>query len=753
MTAYPALLKSCKDTDRRLVTLEMHSQGMEAVIEGCCDLCGPAQALRDETAPEAAHSWVVCLQCGLVYRYPRPTLRSIRDRFIERKDCKPERSTLTALELLALERYHLLRPWIPFAAERKGRALEVGCANGCFLRLLQGAGMVVKGIEPDPTRSKFGQDTYALEVQTSVAELFEPSVEPLDLVASFEVLHRVLNPHRVLANIAGSLRQGGLLFLETPCLDIPGGPDSAAVLGPEALQAFSRAWLFGLLDLLGLYVCDTGFRDSHLWLVARKEQGAARLDVPLVLDDPVARFHSLRIARLQPDANGMHSPLPAPHLPPRPEAWRAPGPAKPLPPVPQADTLASPSEGETRKHWLARQARRLAYKLRSERHDILPGLARKVLRHVGLSPEWEPRYRPPKARPRLAILTVAAPDVVDEPIYQACLRWAVEKSYGPVDWTEIRSVASARPTGGTAGDVSQPVQVVTGRMPSGAGASDAPEALAELVHAAISSGAVVAFGVGQDGPTVQGELLESLPTGGSGPNMRLAATWHRPESVPGFRRIPIRIRRRWTWQPPLPAVCGICEPNGHADADPEGHTLLINIPMEQARSLLGGRLDAFLRSVAEAAHTLHERGWRIVVARHAPLDACFEPWLDGADVPYEVCCTPGADVFEVLGAYARALVVMGCRPLSPALGIGLGRASLGLDIGNGVRQMLSALGAGERCLTASDPEIATRIVGFAEEIAKAPHIALAEAAALRQAAWDATLANLARLLDVVEEAV
>lgn len=737
--------------DTLLLAPEMHSPVMDAVIDGCCDLCGPAQALRDEAAPVATRSWVVCLQCGLVYQYPRPTLRSIVDRFTGHKGFKLERSTLNALELLALERYRLLRPWLPIGGERKYRALEVGCAYGCFLRLLQGAGMDVEGIEPDPARAQFGQDTYALDIQTSVAELWEPPVEQLDFAASFEVLHRVLNPHRVLANITGSLRQGGLLFLEIPCLDIPGGSDAAGALGVEALQAFSRTWLFGLLDLLGLCVCDTGFRDSHLWIVARKEQGAARLNVPLVLDDPVARFHSLRIARLHPDANGTLSPLPAPHLPPRPQVRRVPGPAKPLPPIPQADTLASHSEEESHANWLARQARRLAYKLRSERHDIVPGLARKVLRRVGLSPEWEPRYRPPKGRPRLAIVVAAATDVVDEPIYQTCLRWAVEKSYGPVDWIEMDSVASVQHSGETIGDVSKAVQMVTGRMPSDVGANDAPEGLAELANAALSTGAVVAFGVGPDGPTARGDLLKSILTAGPGPNVRLAATWHRPESVPGFRRIPIRIRRRWTWQPPLPAVCGLCAPTGHTDPCPEGLTLLINVPMEQARSLLGGTLDAFLRSVAVATHTLHERGWRILVARHAPLDACFEPWLDGADVPYEVSCTAGADVSQVLGAYSRALVVLGCRPLTPALGIGLRRASLGLDIGNGVRQMLNALGAGERCLTASDPGIASRIVGFAEEVATAPHLALAEAAALRQAAWDATLANLARLLDVVEE--
>jgi len=182
-----------------------------------CVLCGSSQrsfCFRDE--PFAV---VRCRDCGLVYVTPQMSpegLPAVYGDSYWRNDCPSERGygDYLADESLYLRtfrrRFHALQAHLPAS----GRALDVGCAAGFFLEVLQEQGWVVCGVEPSLPMARRAREEKGFEIHQSLDApgLAEAS---FDLVTFWDVIEHLPDPPAALQRARTLLRPGGVLVLET----------------------------------------------------------------------------------------------------------------------------------------------------------------------------------------------------------------------------------------------------------------------------------------------------------------------------------------------------------------------------------------------------------------------------------------------------------------------------------------------------------------------------------------------------------
>jgi SAM-dependent methyltransferase len=103
-----------------------------------------------------------------------------------------------------------LAPFVPINNPPAGsRVLDFGCGDGKFLDRLQDRGWETFGIEPSMDLA------FARHRRLDAP----PQDGSFDLVVLHQVLEHVPNPLAVLRSLAGSLREGGVMFVSVPNLD------------------------------------------------------------------------------------------------------------------------------------------------------------------------------------------------------------------------------------------------------------------------------------------------------------------------------------------------------------------------------------------------------------------------------------------------------------------------------------------------------------------------------------------------------
>jgi SAM-dependent methyltransferase len=246
-----------------------------------------------------------CHACGLLFANPLPTAPQLQQYYSADGPC----ASVGAERVLKIEEAHRRlggkksRPKIRKAAGGPdllldalaryapvhepppgAKVLDFGCGDGKFLNRLQ----------------DLGWETYGIEPSSHVAFLRHrrldapPSDASFDLVVLHHVLEHVTPPLDVLRQLAGALRDGGLLFLSVPRLDtLPQHGDLTYCLnGMSHVVSFSERCLAGLLSRAGFAI-------------------AARLSTP-ELDDSLTKGKPLRLRLV---ARRTATPPPSPEAP------------------------------------------------------------------------------------------------------------------------------------------------------------------------------------------------------------------------------------------------------------------------------------------------------------------------------------------------------------------------------------------------------------------------------------------------------
>lgn len=94
--------------------------------------------------------------------------------------------------------------------------LELGCAHGSFVALMQQAGYRASGVEMSPWVVAFGQKTFDIPIHTGPVESRGLPPASLDVIALMDVLEHLPDPMATMRHCLELLKPEGLLLIQTP---------------------------------------------------------------------------------------------------------------------------------------------------------------------------------------------------------------------------------------------------------------------------------------------------------------------------------------------------------------------------------------------------------------------------------------------------------------------------------------------------------------------------------------------------------
>ncbi|HTZ78210.1 MAG TPA: class I SAM-dependent methyltransferase [Stellaceae bacterium] len=185
---------------------------MEKVV---CNLCGGDRSRFVYRQPDALFfpdRWfdvVECLQCGLGFVNPRPTISEMAEYY-------PAAFFSSFNDPAHAQRYAAEARFLPVAGVTGvPRLLDVGCANGDFPRFMKARGWDVEGVELSPNAAAIA-DFPVYRSEFSAAPIDGPRY---DAVTAWGVLEHVHDPMAYFRKAAQVLRPGGRFVFLVPNFD------------------------------------------------------------------------------------------------------------------------------------------------------------------------------------------------------------------------------------------------------------------------------------------------------------------------------------------------------------------------------------------------------------------------------------------------------------------------------------------------------------------------------------------------------
>lgn len=160
------------------------------------------------------------------------------------------------IERRAMYDYPGFPPWVP-----GGRALDIGCGNGRFLDRIRRHGWDVVGVDTSAAAAAAAAESFGITVHVGPVEEAPIEERSLDFVHMSHVLEHLPQPVTTLRRVAGLLRPGGRLYVETPNIESLGFRWAGQYW--FALDAPRHLWLFGPVTLPRALV-QCGFSVHHL---------------------------------------------------------------------------------------------------------------------------------------------------------------------------------------------------------------------------------------------------------------------------------------------------------------------------------------------------------------------------------------------------------------------------------------------------------------------------------------------------------
>lgn len=161
-----------------------------------------------------------CLNCGLIYLSPRPTVTSIGNYYpSDYANFKPpiDSERFAVMRWMRQRKLSKRRGMIEnYGQKTNGDLLDVGCATGLFLYEMAQAGWRAVGVEPSTYAAELAQTTYNLDVFNGffLDAPFEP--QSFDAITFWDVLEHTFSPLEEVEFAGRLLRPGGLLALSVP---------------------------------------------------------------------------------------------------------------------------------------------------------------------------------------------------------------------------------------------------------------------------------------------------------------------------------------------------------------------------------------------------------------------------------------------------------------------------------------------------------------------------------------------------------
>jgi len=236
-----------------------------AWTEVACGLCGSRERrLKFEDGP---FSVVTCTECDLTYVTPRLDPEALIDNVYNEgywsSDAAKERgyTDYRSDEPLYLKTYRRRLKVVRRHFAKPGRVLDVGCAAGFFLSVMQESGWDVTGLEPSDAIRPHAQRLIG-EDNVRAGLLGEVDLEPgsFDLVTMWDVIEHIPDPVAAVKEVGKLLAPGGKFLIETQNVD----SHAARLLGKrwqhykhaEHIYHFNEKTLGDILERAGFDVLE-----------------------------------------------------------------------------------------------------------------------------------------------------------------------------------------------------------------------------------------------------------------------------------------------------------------------------------------------------------------------------------------------------------------------------------------------------------------------------------------------------------------
>lgn len=130
------------------------------------------------------------------------------------------------------------------------RVVELGCAHGSFVALMQQAGFRASGVEMSPWVVAYGKETFGIDVQVGPVEALDIARGSLDAIAMMDVMEHLPDPTATMSYCLELLKPDGILLIQMP--------DFVEGLPYEALVETNGPFLEQLKE------------DEHLYLYSKR---------------------------------------------------------------------------------------------------------------------------------------------------------------------------------------------------------------------------------------------------------------------------------------------------------------------------------------------------------------------------------------------------------------------------------------------------------------------------------------------------
>lgn len=210
---------------------------------GRCPVCGSSGIFSFQSRDlmfdgNEAFRYFICRRCSTEFQSPMPGASRIAsfypdeyDQYAPLEDQKPLSPSKTAVLKYRYGYSHLATPPLPYRLLSRvvalfnykdalpfiadGRALDVGCGNGSFIRYMNTLGWRCEGVEFNPTAVKVCRQA-GLKVFHGELEAAGFPDARFDLVTARQLIEHLPNPAAFAKEVARILKPGGRLVIITP---------------------------------------------------------------------------------------------------------------------------------------------------------------------------------------------------------------------------------------------------------------------------------------------------------------------------------------------------------------------------------------------------------------------------------------------------------------------------------------------------------------------------------------------------------
>lgn len=188
-----------------------------------CIICGSSKC-RVSPNKFFKNTLLRCQKCGLIFVYPQPKLSKIK------KIYSQNYFKNTNSNSIGYENYHEDKPNIIKTFEKrfrnienlypeKGKILDLGCAMGFFLEVVENHGWKPYGVEISNYAANIAKKSFGDKIFNGTLDEVSFPDNFFDIITMWDYFEHVFNPLKELSKVRQFLKKDGLLILSTPNTD------------------------------------------------------------------------------------------------------------------------------------------------------------------------------------------------------------------------------------------------------------------------------------------------------------------------------------------------------------------------------------------------------------------------------------------------------------------------------------------------------------------------------------------------------